>query len=343
MKQLLNTLYVLTQGSYLRLEGDAAVLEQEGAVKLRTPLHHLGGVVLFGNVMVTPALLHRCAEDSRSVVWLGRTGRFRARLEGPQAGNVFVRRAQHRRLDDAEASCTTARFFVAGKIQNSRMLVLRARRDTEDPATRDVLERAADDLAAALRALPGAAGLDEVRGTEGHAARVYFAALGRMVRTDTATFRLGERTRRPPLDPLNALLSFLYALVLSDCRSAVEAAGLDPQVGFLHGLRPGRAGLALDLMEEFRPLLADRLALALVNRRQVEAGDFESRPGGAVSLTEAGRRTVIASYQRRKQEEMAHPELQEGVPLGLVPLVQARLLARHIRGESAAYVPFIPR
>lgn len=334
---------MLTQGSYLRLEGDTAVLEHEGEIRLRTPLHHLGAIVLLGNVMTTPALLHRCAEDGRTVVLLSRSGRFRARLEGPQAGNVLVRRAQHRRLDDAVACCATARFIVAGKLQNSRMLLLRGRREAADAGTRDELGRAADDLAAALRGLPGADTLDRIRGIEGHGARVYFAAFGALVRAGGTTFRLGERTRRPPLDPMNALLSFLYALVLNDCRSAVEAAGLDPQVGFLHGLRPGRAGLALDLMEEFRPLFADRLALALVNRRQVSAAEFETRPGGAVSLTDSGRRTVIAAYQRRKQEAVRHPELAETLPLGLVPMVQARLLARHVRGEAAAYVPFVPR
>jgi CRISPR-associated protein Cas1 len=342
VRQILNTLFVMTQGSYVRLERDTIVVELEGGERLKTPLHHLGAVVLYGNIMVTPFLLHRCAEDGRAVVLMSASGRFCARLEGPQSGNVLLRRAQHRRADDAIATAETARLIVAGKIQNCRMLALRARRDAEEEAARDALQRVADDFAAALRALPAAGDTDTIRGIEGNAARLWFAAFPLLLRGGGA-FAFSGRTRRPPLDRTNALLSFLYALLLNDCRSAIEATGLDPQIGFLHGLRPGRAGLALDLMEEFRPLLADRLAFALVNRGQITAEDFTLHPGGAVSLGDAGRRTVVAAYQRRKQEEVMHPVVAETLPLGLVPLVQARLLARHLRGEASSYEPFVPR
>jgi len=214
---------------------------------------------------------------------------------------------------------------------------------TQSGQFRARLEAAAKDLGVALTDLERAADLDAVRGTEGNAARVYFGCFNALLRAEHETFRFDSRNRRPPRDPMNALLSFLYALLLNDCRSAVEAAGLDPQVGLFHGLRPGRPGLALDLMEEFRPLIADRVAFALINRRQLGAADFEERPGGAIRLAEAARKTVIAAYQKRKREDLQHPDLAETLPLGLVPLVQARLLARHLRGDADMYVPFVPR
>jgi CRISPR-associated protein Cas1 len=308
--------------------------------RLRVPLHHIGAVVCFGHVSLSVPLMHRLAEDGIALVLLDANGRFKARLEGPLAGNVLLRRAQHRCNGDDAFTLVLARRIVAGKLRNQRHVLLRGARDAREAGDRAALVRVAQNLAASLRALPAAASLDAVRGVEGEAARGYFGALNLLVRADLREiFAMDGRTRRPPRDRMNALLSFLYSMWTNDCRSACEAAGLDPQVGFLHTVRPGRAALALDLVEEFRPL-ADRLALTLVNRLQVGASDFVEREGGAVLLEGDARKAVVVAYQERKKEELRHALLVESVPLGVVPLVQARLLARHLRGESEIYVPF---
>lgn len=343
IRQLLNTLFVQTQGAYLRLDHETLKLEVEREVKLQAPLHHLGGMVLFGNVLVSPFLLHRFAEDGRSVVWLSTTGKFKGRLAGPTSGNVLLRRAQYEALNDPERACGIARSIVAGKVRNTRSIVQRAAREAVSPEDRDLLEKTARDLGFVLKALPRSYGLPEVRGLEGQAGRVYFETLARMVRADREEYAFNGRNRRPPRDRMNALLSFVYALVLSDCVSACEGVGLDPQFGYLHALRSGRPSLALDLMEELRPFLADRLVLSLVNRRQIRPKDFDERTGGAVYLNDAGRKTVVIAYQKRKQEEVGHPVLAQQVPLGLVPHLQARLLARHLRGDAEIYAPFTPR
>ena len=341
--QLLNTLYVTLPDSHLRLDNDTLRLLVGDETRLRVPLHHLGAVVCFGPVSVSVPLMHRLADDAIALVLLDANGRFKARLEGATSGNVLLRRAQHDTSQDGAFALGLARRVVAGKLRNQRHVLLRGARDTKDDADRQALTRAAQNLAASQRALPSAATLDAVRGVEGEAARGYFAAINRLVRADLRDrFALDGRSRRPPRDRLNALLSFLYAMWMNDCRSACEAAGLDPQVGYLHALRPGRAALALDLMEEFRPF-ADRLALTLVNRLQVGTDDFVEREGGAVMLEGSGRKSVVVAFQERKQEALTHPLLAESVPLGLVPLVQARLLARHVRGEAAEYPPFAMR
>jgi CRISPR-associated protein Cas1 len=307
------------------------------------PLHHLGAVVCFGPVSVSVPLMHRLADDGIALVLLDASGRFKARLEGATSGNVLLRRAQHATSQDEAFVLKLGRRIVAGKLRNQRHVLLRGARDAKDEADRRGLTRAAQNLAASQRALPATATLDAVRGVEGEAARVYFAALNLLVRPDLRErFGMDGRSRRPPRDRMNALLSFLYAMWMNDCRSACEAAGLDPQIGYLHALRPGRAALALDLMEEFRPL-ADRLALTLVNRLQVGAEGFDEREGGAVMLAGDARKAVVVAFQERKQEALTHPLLAESVPMGLVPLVQARLLARHVRGEAAEYPPFALR
>jgi CRISP-associated protein Cas1 len=340
---LLNTLYVTTPESRLRLDNDTLRVELEEETRLRVPLHHLTSVVCFGHVSVSLPLMHRLAEDGVALVLLDANGRFKARLEGPTAGNVLLRQAQHRAHGDAAFTAELARRIVAGKLKNQRHVLLRGARDAKSDDDTAALTRAAQDLAASLRALPGVMSMDAIRGVEGEAARTYFAATPGLVRADEReAFTMDGRSRRPPRDRMNALLSFLYAMLMNDCRSACEAAGLDPQIGFLHTVRPGRASLALDLMEEFRPL-ADRVALTLVNRQQVRAGDFEVREGGAVQLADDARKTILVAYQERKQEALAHPLLAESVPLGLMPLVQARLLARHLRGDAAEYVPFALR
>ena len=344
--QLLNTLYITTPETYLRLDNDTLRVELDREVRLRVPLHHLHAVVCFGHINLSAPLMHRLADEGIALVLLNEHGRFKARLEGATAGNVLLRRAQHDVSKDAALTLELARSFVAGKVRNARAVLQRGAREAKLVDEASQIGRRADDLAASLRALPGAANLDVLRGLEGEAARQYFSSLSMLLRAELrADFAMQGRSRRPPRDRFNALISFLYALWMNDCRSALEAAGLDPQVGFLHALRPGRAALALDLMEEFRPF-ADRLALTLVNRLQLGSGDFDVREGGAVSLKDDARKAVLVAFQQRKQEEIVHPLLAQPVALGLVPLVQARLLARAIRGEldtdgqRAGYLPF---
>lgn len=340
MTVLLNTLYVTLPHAYLHLDNDTLHVEVEHETRLRVPLHHLGSVVCFGNVLLTAPLMHRLADEGIGLVLCDEHGRFKSRLEGPISGNVLLRRAQHVRYDDAAFALGIARHCVAGKIANARRVLQRGAREAKNADDAAVLTRGADDLAAALRALPAVDDLDQLRGFEGEAARQYFGCLPLLVRADRrADFPMDGRSRRPPRDRMNALLSFLYALLMTDCRSAIEAAGLDPQIGFLHALRPGRAALALDLMEEFRPV-ADRLALTLINLGQISHGDFTEREGGAVLLDGDARKTVLTAYQNRKQDELAHPLFEQPLALGLAPLVQARLLARAIRGEMDAYLPF---
>jgi CRISP-associated protein Cas1 len=340
---LLNTLYVTSTDSYLRLDNDTLRVMVDDETRLRVPLHHLQAVVCMGHIGLSAPLMHRLAADAITLVLLDANGRFQARLEGPTTGNVLLRRAQHRAIDDVAFTVALARAVVAGKLRNQRQVLLRGAREAKDAGDEAQLTRTAQDLAASLRALPAATTLDALRGLEGEAARNYFGALNLLVRADLrGTFAMDGRSRRPPRDRMNALMSFFYSMWMNDCRSACEVAGLDPQVGFLHVLRPGRAALALDLMEEFRPF-ADRLALTLVNRGQLSASDFDEREGGAVLLQGDARKAVVVAYQERKQEALTHPLLAESVPLGLVPLVQARLLARHVRGEAEAYVPFAMR
>jgi CRISPR-associated protein Cas1 len=343
MLELLNTLYVQSQGAVLHLEHDTVRVTVEGEQRFRAPLIRLGGIVVFGQVTLTPFLVQRCAEDGRLLVWLDRNGRFRARLEGPARGNVLLRRAQHLALSDPSRTARIARQFVAAKVQNSRQVLLRAARDALLDEDADALSLAAERLAVSLERLRQAADLDQIRGIEGEAARAYFDVFGHMVRADRASFWPHGRSKRPPRDRTNAVLSLLYALVRGECASALEGAGLDPQVGYLHALRPGRPALALDLMEELRPVLAERLALALINRGQLRAGSFEYKPGGAVLLTDEGRREVLMAYQRRKEREVDHRVPKQRLPLGLVPHLQARLLARHLRGDLSDYPPFLIR
>jgi len=287
--------------------------------------------------------MHRLADESIALVLRYTNGRFKARLEGATSGNVLLRQAQHALSTNVEFSLQLARACVAGKIKNARQVILRGARETKGDDERQGLERLGLDLAASLRALPGATTLDELRGVEGDAARKYFGGLALLVREDQrGMFRMEGRSKRPPRDRINALLSFVYSMWMNDCRSACEAAGLDPQVGFLHSVRPGRAALALDLVEEFRPI-ADRLVLTLVNRCQIDADDSVHREGGAVLLEGDARKSVVVAYQERKQEVVTHPLLKEQVPLGLIPFVQARLLARAIRNETAGYLPYTVR
>ncbi len=344
MHTLLNTLYVMTPNAYAHLENNTVRIDVEREKKLQVPLHHLGGLVSFGNVMISPALMHRLADEGKSLVLLDGTGCFKARLEGPVSGNILLRQAQHRKSSDAGTALEIARAIVAGKLRNSRTVILRGVRESGDAGEAGALSRTAGNLAASLRATREAVDLDTLRGIEGEDARGYFRALNFVVKPAMRrNFNLNGRTRRPPLDRLNALLSFLYALLMNDCRSAVEAVGLDAQLGFLHVVRPGRAALALDLQEEFRSILADRLALTLINRGQVSRNDFDEREGGSVMLNDTGRRAVVTAWQERKQEEVTHPLTENKVPLALLPFLQARFLARTLRDEMEGYLPFLAK
>ncbi len=343
MLELQNVLYVVTEGSVLRLDHDAVRVEVDQELRARFPLGNLAGIVAVGRVSITSNLIGRCADDGRSVVWLDYRGRFMARVDGRTRGNVLLRRAQHLALSDTERTWRIARQIVAGKLQNSRHVMLRGARETPDLAESTALSEQAERLGRAIERLATISDLETIRGVEGDAARGYFGAFSMLVRADRESFALDGRSRRPPRDRMNALLSFLYALLRSECSSGLEGVGLDPQVGFLHALRPGRPSLALDLMEEMRPIMADRLALTLVNRRQLRAENFEELPGGGVYLTDEGRRTVITAYQHRKEEAVRHRVLRRNVPLGLLPHVQARILARHLRGDLEDYIPFVGR
>jgi CRISPR-associated protein Cas1 len=338
-----NTLYVTTPGAMLRLEHDTVKVESDGVLPLRVPLVRLAGIVCFGTIAVSPLLIERCADDGRSLVLLDRTGRFKARIEGRTKGNVLLRRAQHLALSREATTLELARQFAAGKIQNCRHAIVRSARDATDGGDRAVLARAAESLTESVVQLKGIGELNGLRGVEGDAARTYFRAFASMVREDRAAFAPAGRTRRPPRDRINALLSFLYTLVRSECESALEGVGLDPQVGFLHAMRPGRPALALDVMEELRPVLADRLALTLINRRQVQAAGFRDLPGGAIYLDDATRKAVLGAWQKRKHDLVEHRVMRQKVPFGVVPHIQARLLARHLRGDLAHYPPFLYR
>ncbi|NUQ69978.1 MAG: type I-C CRISPR-associated endonuclease Cas1 [Chthonomonadales bacterium] len=342
-RELLNTLFIMKEGANAHLNGDTVEVTAEGRRLLQVPLLHLGSVVLFGATSMTHQLMMRCAADGRAVTLLDYSGRFRARVVGPTSGNVLLRKAQYDTHASSDRSRDIARSIVGAKIRNARQNIARGARDTEDADTEASLREATASLDSLLRSLPEADTVDAIRGIEGQAAAVSFGVFGRLILRDKAEFAFTVRTRRPPRDRVNALLSFLYTLLQGDCTAALEGVGLDPQFGFLHALRPGRPALALDLMEEFRPCIADRLALTLINRRQINPAQFEEHEKGAVLLNEEGRKIVLTEYQKRKQEEVRHPFLKETTPLGLVPHLQARLLARHLRGDLPSYSPFTVR
>lgn len=340
MKHLLNTLFVTTQGAYLSKEGETVLVNIEREVKLRLPIHTLGGIVCFGNVMCSPFLLGMCGENNVHVSFLTENGRFLARVQGAVSGNVLLRRAQYRAADDGVKSAAIARNVVTGKIANCRNVVLRARRDRTGGEDIASLTRTAGRLATSLDQLSKAESLDEIRGIEGEAARSYFEAFDDLITTQKGDFYFHGRNKRPPMDNVNALLSFLYTILAHDSRSALEGVGLDPSVGFLHRDRPGRHGLALDLMEELRPFLADRLVLSLINRQQVKGSGFTKTESGGVTMDDPTRKEVLVAWQKRKQEEITHPFVDEKIPIGLLPHVQALLLARYLRGDLDGYPPF---
>lgn len=346
MRRLLNTLYVSTEGAYVRKDGENAVVEIEGQEKLRAPLHLLGGVICFGRAAMSPALMGACAERGVTAAFFTENGKFLARVEGPVSGNVLLRREQYRRGDEPVECGAIVSAIVAAKAQNQRTVLKRAVRDHGERLDADNLARL-DAAQMRLRDIARKAvhltDTDQLRGLEGEAAQRYFDVFPLLQRTDEPLMLFKRRSRRPPLDPINALLSFLYTLLTHDCRSALEGVGLDPSAGFLHRLRPGRPSLALDLMEELRAPLADRVALSLTNRGQIKARDFRVMENGATVMTDIARKAVLVAWQERKQQEVEHPFLGEKAPLGLLPHLQARLLARTLRGDLNYYPPMIWR
>ncbi len=337
-RELLNTLFVQTQDAVLRLKDETVRVELEGETIFRAPLHHLGSICIFGVVHVTLPLMQRCAEDGRAVIAFDHGGRYKLSIHGKQSGNILLREAQWKAHFSEIKTLRTAQCIVAGKLQNSRQVLIRAYQDYKEPMHQEV----ADFLASAIIQIAQVRDIDHLRGIEGSAAEAYFSTFDRMIRAQRSSFEFGIRSRRPPRDRMNALLSFLYSLGTTDCVSALEGVGLDPQCGFLHVLRPGRPGLALDLIEEFRSVILDRLALTLVNRKEIAVADFDSHQGGSVMLNEQGRKKVLTAYQRRKQEEVLHLSVKTKVPIGLLPHLQARLFARYLRGDIDHYPPYRP-
>jgi CRISP-associated protein Cas1 len=341
MKKLLNTLYVTTQGAYLAREGETVLVRVEKETKLHLPIHTLSGIVCFGQISCSPFLLGLCAERGVGVSFLTEYGRFMARVQGPVSGNVLLRREQYRWADDEGRSVDLARSVLVGKIANSRAVLRRAIRDHAEKPGTGALETAADRLRFSLEQLSSSHTLDVLRGVEGECAATYFSVFDHLITSQKEEFQFHERSRRPPLDKVNCLLSFLYTLLMHDVRGALESVGLDPAVGFLHRDRPGRSSLALDLMEEFRPVLADRLALSLINLGVVKKSGFTQSESGGVTMDDETRKALLVAYQKRKQEEIHHPFLNEKVAIGLLPFAQALLLARHVRGDLDGYPPFL--
>jgi len=340
VKKLLNTLFVTTDGAYIKKEGESVVVMAEKQVKLRLPIHNLNGIVCFGRVICSPALLGFCGQRGVAVSFLSANGRFLARVHGVTSGNVLLRREQYRRAESHEQSAVIAKAFVFGKTFNCRTSLQRVLRDHPQIDGAAAVQAAVNHLSALLEEVKGQKDLNIIRGSEGHAAQTYFSVLDHLVTVQKEDFYFRGRNRRPPKDNLNALLSFIYTLLLHDVMAALESVGLDPAVGFLHRDRPGRPSLALDMMEEFRPLIADRLALALVNLRQVQHDGFSKTEAGGVLMNDETRKTMLVAYQKRKQEEINHPFLDEQIPVGMLFFAQALLLARFLRGDLDGYPPF---
>ena len=341
MRQLLNTLFVTSEDVYLSLDGENVVASRGGETVARYPLHTLQGILCFSYAGASPALMGACARREIGLTFCSPRGRFLARVSGPAQGNVLLRRMQYRTADDPAQSCRIARNMIFGKVYNARWSVERARRDHALRIDGARCAAVSAQLQGLLPQIAAETSLESLRGLEGAAATAYFSVLDELILQGKETFFFRERSRRPPLDAFNALLSFAYSLLAHDCASALESVGLDAYVGYLHRDRPGRESLALDLVEELRPCLADRFVLTLVNNRVVKRSDFDFRENGAVWLTDDGRRTFLQKWQERKRETITHPFLEEKLPWGLVPYVQSLLLARYLRGDLEEYPPFL--
>lgn len=340
MRKLLNTLYVTMPEAYLARDGENVLIKAENEIKFRVPVHNLEGIVCFGFAGASPGLMHLCCERGVALSFLTEYGKFMGRVTGRVSGNILLRRNQYRWTENDDISLRLAKRFILAKIINGRAVLHRAVRDHPQAVDTDLLTNVMRSLANLVKHLDHAKDLHILRGLEGQAAYLYFTAFNQLILSQKENFLMTERNRRPPLDRINALLSFLYTLLTHEVVAALESIGLDPQAGFLHRDRPGRPSLALDVMEELRPHFADRLAVTLVNRNQISSGGFVIKENGAVVMDDKTRKEVLLAWQKRKQEEIIHQYLEEKVPLGLVPYIQAMLLARHIRGDLEDYPPF---
>ncbi|MDT8447703.1 MAG: type I-C CRISPR-associated endonuclease Cas1c [bacterium] len=340
MKRLLNTLYLTRDGIYLNKERETFKVMKDTKTLMKVPVGTINQIICIGSVTLTPPVMAFCVDQGVSVVYLSEYGRFQVRLEGPTSGNILLRRRQYAIAQEPNTALDVSRSFVLGKLVNAKRVLSRALADHGDRLDQGAFTTTLQRYREARQQVLQTDNLDSLRGIEGELAKRYFALFDQMILNNKEDFYFKGRSRRPPLDRINALLSFLYALLLADCRAALEGVGLDSAAGYLHQDRPGRPGLALDLMEEFRPLLADRLALSLVNRSQVNADDFTLQSAGAVLLNDSGRRKVVAAYQERKTTDITHPFLNEKFAQGLLPHAQALLLARYIRGDLDAYPPY---
>jgi CRISPR-associated protein Cas1 len=342
MRPLRNVIYIQTQNSWVHKDNENLVLKVDNEIKARIPIHKLQGLVCFGQVTVSPYLMAHCAENGIIITYLNLFGKYLARVEGPVSGNVLLRRTQHLAGNDTEKSVVIARIMLSGKLYNQRYVLRRYVRDYGDQVNEQEalikLAAAEKRLTRCLAQLPECKTIDTLMGREGEAAQVYFGVFQHLIRQ--VDFEFDTRRRRPPTDPVNALLSFCYTLLIHDCRSALETTGLDPSNGFLHQLRSGRPSLALDLAEEFRPMI-DRFVLSLINKRQLAIKDFEYWPNGSVTLKEEPRRTLLAAWQDRKQDTLMHPWFEETVPIGLLPWLQAQILTRYLRDDCDSYMPFL--
>jgi len=341
LRKLLNVLYVTSPDAYLAKDGENVLVLVGEETKLRIPVHNLEGIVCFGYTGASPALMHLCTERKVGLSFHSESGRFLARVTGRVNGNVLLRRKQYRIADVPEEALQFAKGFIFGKIYNSRCVLQRFLRDHSEKGDFQDIQEGVKFFSLQLQKVVNCSNAGVLRGLEGEAARTYYGVFHNLILEGKEDFKFNGRSRRPPLDPTNALLSYLYTLLSHDCTSALETVGLDPQVGFLHRERPGRPSLALDLMEELRPYLVDRLALSLINNRQVDIKGFTTKESGGVIMSDEMRKNVIASWQKRKQEEINHPFLGEKILIGLIPYAQAMLLARHLRGDLDAYPPFL--
>lgn len=340
MKKLLNVLYITQSDTYLSLDGENVVVRKDEKIAIRIPLHNLENIVCFNYQGASPALMGKCAEKNIGLCFLSPNGKFLARISGKIRGNVLLRKQQYRISDDHYYSVQIAASFLIGKLSNCRKVIERAIRD--HPLSVDVarMKDVSISLKEGMKAINNCQSVSDLIGFEGSAARMYFGVFDQLILQQKEDFKFLERSRRPPLDKMNALLSFLYTLLTSECTSALESVGLDPYVGFLHQDRPGRPSLALDLMEELRPVFSDRLALSLVNRKQVNPSGFIEKESGGILMDDETRKIVLTAWQDRKKESILHPFLKEKIDFGLLPYVQALLLARYLRGDLDAYPPF---
>ncbi|MEG0972254.1 MAG: type I-C CRISPR-associated endonuclease Cas1c [Lachnospiraceae bacterium] len=341
MKKLLNTLYITTPENYLSLNGENIVILKDKVEVGRLPLHNIQSIITFGYQGASPALMGACAEHNIDLCFMTPSGKFLSRVVGEIHGNVFLRRIQFRRADDKKECLKISKNIIIGKLYNSRSVIDRTLRDHSERVNVEKLEKAGEHMLDAIKRLTTLEDLEQLRGIEGEAAQVYFSVFDELIINQKKEFNFSIRSKRPPLDSMNAILSFLYVLLAHDCASALEGVGLDAYVGFMHKDRPGRTSLALDLMEEFRSVFVDRLALTLVNRGQLSPKGFNKKENGAVVMDDHTRKIILSEWQNKKRTIITHPFLKEKVEWGMLPHVQAMLLARYLRGDLDEYPPFL--